>query len=344
MKVLTMGGTRFIGLHIVRQLVAQGHEVTTFNRGVSPGVLPPGVKRLYGDRKDHAKMREVLAGQEFDAIIDTSAFTLDDVEIIVEIFRGRIKNYVFTSTVGAYRLTQLAPITEEFPLYRVRDPRVRIQPESPWYPTGKTGCEDHLLDLYKSEGFPATMIRPGNVYGPENNGRGDLLLFIRLLRGRPILMPGEGNNFLHLSHVHDTAAAHVAVLNSPRALGEAYHIVDPYAITQKGFLELAARIVGKEPKIIHVPVEAAKVMDQQTFPYARKADGAWRWSAIYSIQKSLDHLVGWKPKYDTESGMRDYFQWVLDKGLDKMEYDFTYEDEIIRRLKGGFTPHRRAEA
>ncbi len=92
MKVLVIGGTRFIGLHIVRQLVDLGHEVTTFNRGISPGQLPPGVKRLYGDRKDHTRMREVLGGQQFDAIIDTSAFTLDDVKIIVELFKGRIKS------------------------------------------------------------------------------------------------------------------------------------------------------------------------------------------------------------------------------------------------------------
>ncbi len=344
MKVLVMGGTRFIGLHIVRQLVALGHEVTTFNRGVSPAELPAGVKRLYGDRKDHAGMRKALAGHQFDAVIDTSAYAFDDVSIVVDLFKGRIKNYVFTSSVGVYQPTELAPITEDFPRYQgFHDPRVNIPADAPWYPTDKARCEDYLFDLHQREGFPATAIRPGNVYGPDNNGRQDLLLFVRLLRGRPILMPGDGTSFLHFGHVHDLAAAHIAVLSSPRAVGQAYHPVDPHAVTQKGLVEMMAKIAGKEPNIVHVPLEVAKAAEQPIFPYSRRADGLWRWSAIYSIQKCLDQLAGWKPVYDTESGMRDYFRWIVEKGLDKGEYDFSYEDEVVRRLQGGATPRRRPE-
>ncbi len=188
------------------------------------------------------------------------------------------------------------------------------------------------------------MIRPTNVYGPDSGGQQELLLFIRLLRGRPILLPGDGNSFLHLGHVDDVAAVHVAVLSSPRALGEAFHIGDRYAVTQKGLVEMVARIAGKEPNIVHIPVDVAKAVDQQVFPFARRPDGIWRWSAIYSIQKCLDHLDGWKPKYDTESGLRQYFQWIQENKLDQTKGDFTYEDEILRRLNQGVaTPRRRSE-
>ena len=81
MKVLVMGGTRFNGLALVRELVKHGHEVTVFNRGQTDAALPRSVRRLYGDRHDHAALIETLGGETFDCVHDVSAYTPDDVQI-----------------------------------------------------------------------------------------------------------------------------------------------------------------------------------------------------------------------------------------------------------------------
>ena len=72
MRVLVMGGTEFISLHLLRALQARGHEVAVFNRGRQPDRLPAGVALITGDRKDHAGLRERLAGRRFDAVYDVT--------------------------------------------------------------------------------------------------------------------------------------------------------------------------------------------------------------------------------------------------------------------------------
>ena len=77
MKTLVLGGTRFVGLQLVHQLSALKHDITILNRGKTQAVLPPGVKRLYADRRDPESLRQVLSGQEFDAITVVDPRTIE---------------------------------------------------------------------------------------------------------------------------------------------------------------------------------------------------------------------------------------------------------------------------
>jgi 2'-hydroxyisoflavone reductase len=90
MKVLVVGGTQFNGLALVRELVRRGHEVTTLNRGQTEAKLPRSVRRLYCDRTDAAKLREVLGTEEWDCVQDISGYRPEDVELMVDILRGRV--------------------------------------------------------------------------------------------------------------------------------------------------------------------------------------------------------------------------------------------------------------
>ena len=147
MRVLVMGATRFNGLALVRELVKHGHEVTTFNCGQSEAVLPRGVRRLYGDRTEHARLREVLGDEEFDCVQDMSAYTLEDVRSMDEVFRGRIGHYIFASSTAIYAASKILPIRETHPVDRSER---QIE-----YGINKLLCEDYLVD-----GLPAARL-PG---------------------------------------------------------------------------------------------------------------------------------------------------------------------------------------
>src|SRR5690349_23312146 len=114
MRVLVMGGTEFISLHLLRALQAGSHEVSVFNRGRQPDRLPAGVTLITGDRKDHAGLRERLAGRRFDAVYDvTYAPTLgEDVTALADALVGA-PHLVFVSTCRVYDHALPIPYSEE---------------------------------------------------------------------------------------------------------------------------------------------------------------------------------------------------------------------------------------
>ena len=88
MRILIMGGTRFIGVSLTRLLVAQGHEIVLFNRGNKP-VPVAGVRQIHGDRKDVEQLKAKLSGESFDAIFDNNGRELSDTEPLIEHFNGK---------------------------------------------------------------------------------------------------------------------------------------------------------------------------------------------------------------------------------------------------------------
>ena len=111
MNVLVVGGTRFNGRHLVLGLIKKRHNVTIFNRGQTDAEIPPEVHRLYGDRKNHQQLREALGQEEYDCVIDMSAYVVDDVTSVMEILKGQAGHYIFVSTANVYAPSEIYPIT-----------------------------------------------------------------------------------------------------------------------------------------------------------------------------------------------------------------------------------------
>ena len=116
MRALVLGGTRFIGLHLVYELLRRGHQVALLNRGQAPAALPPDIERLYADRADPTAVKRVLRSREFDVAFDFSAYTTSTLAPAVEALAGHVGRYVFCSTVGVYAPSETFPITEQQPL------------------------------------------------------------------------------------------------------------------------------------------------------------------------------------------------------------------------------------
>jgi len=149
MRVLVIGGTEFISLHLVRELLQRGHDVTVFNRGRRAERLPAGVKAIAGDRKDHAGLRERLKGHRFDGVFDiTYAPTLgEDVAALVASLAGQ-PHIVFISTGRVYDHALPIPYSEDTPrgFY--------------WgdYARHKIAAEDLLFERHRAGAGPITIV------------------------------------------------------------------------------------------------------------------------------------------------------------------------------------------
>ena len=163
MRALVTGGNRYIGLDLVFELARRGHDVTVINSHEAP--LPEGARRIHADRRQPGALEAALADHRdaFDVVFDNTAYQPSDVEPMLELFRGRVAHYVFTSSQAVYRRSFVLPLREDSRRHapQDRDPRKA-------YGVGKVQCEDWLLDEWQRDGFPATCLRVGHTLGPRS--------------------------------------------------------------------------------------------------------------------------------------------------------------------------------
>ena len=235
MRVLILGGTEFISLHLVRALLAAGHEVVVLNRGRRPDRLPPTVTRLVADRLNHPALRAALAGQRFDGLVDVTyaPTTGGDVTAVLDALDGRLGHAVLVSTGRVYDHARPIPFDED-------TARTLYWGE---YAKNKIAGEDALFARHRAQGLPVTVVRPTHVYGPLNTRNNERFFFDRLVRGRPVLIPGRGAWLRQFGHVEDLADAIVACLGAPAAVGRAYNVSGEEIVTQVGFVEVIADVM-----------------------------------------------------------------------------------------------------
>ena len=311
MRILIMGGTRFIGVYLTKVLVEASHEVVLFNRGNKPAPVA-GVKQIHGDRKDPAQLKEKLANEPFDAIFDNNGRELSDTQPLVEIFNGKVQHFVYVSSAGVYLKSDLMPHKEGD---RV-DPKSRHK--------GKHHTEDYLA----RSGIPWTSIRPTYIYGPQNYNDLEAWFFDRILRDRPLPIPGNGLHITQLGHIQDLAKAMAAVLGNSQAVGQIYNISGDRYVTFDGLARFCAAAAGKsveDLKIVHY--------DPKKFDFGKKKAFPLRLQHFFAdINKALIEL-NWKPEYDLLSGLKDSLsQDYLAKNRQDVEVDFGLDEEILAKI------------
>jgi nucleoside-diphosphate-sugar epimerase len=205
MKALVLGGSQFVGLHTVRELVARGYDVTVLNRGKTKTQLPPGVERLVADRADGESMRAALQGKDWDAAFDVSGFLMaamgGSMSALVDLLDGHVGAYVYTSSIMVYAPSGVFPWRESF---------ARVDDEPNTYGGFKKMAEETLLARYSETGFPVTVVRPAAIYGPDNNIYDmEMAYYLRLLRGLPVIVPHDGLVTASYGHVDDLCRAMV---------------------------------------------------------------------------------------------------------------------------------------
>ena len=242
LDILILGGTGFIGPHIVRHAVSRGHRVTIFTRGRRQADLPESVTRLTGDRNGQLG---ALEGKQWDAVIDDSATNPDWVHQSAQLLANAVGQYLFTSSTGVYYPYLKRGIDESTPVRtEVTDPK----DGSETYGVAKARCE---RETQKAFGDRAIVVRPTYIVGPGDTTDRFPYWPQRLARGGETLAPGHRDDPSQLIDVRDLAAFMVHLLETKQS--GIYNAVGPSApLTISRFLDVANKAVGSSAKLVWV--------------------------------------------------------------------------------------------
>ena len=283
MKILVMGGTRFVGRPLVARLQAQGHALTLFTRGKNP--VPAGVEHLCGDRSSDEGL-SALQGRSFDVIVDSSGRKQEDSSRVVAITGAPSHRFVYVSSAGVYADSEQWPLDESSPT----DPQSRH--------AGKADTEAWL----RKEGIPFTSFRPTYIYGPGNYNPVERWFFDRIVHNRPIPLPGDGSTITQLGHVEDLAEAMARCIEVDAAANRIYNCSGKQGISFRGLIRAAAVACGRDPDCLELRSFNPSDLD----PKARKAFPL-RLNHFLTDITRVERELAWQPSFDLAKGLADSY-------------------------------------
>jgi len=254
MKVLFIGGTGRISSACSQLAVERGIELYLLNRGQTLArPAPKAAHILQGDIRNKDSVDKALGDLTFDAVVNWIAFTPEHIEMDIDIFRGRTQQYIFISSASVYQKPPVnLPITESTPL------------DNPYwdYSRAKIACEDRLIQAYREEKFPITIVRPSHTYDKTMLPlTGGYTVIDRMRKGKKVIVYGDGTSLWVLTHHRDFAKGFVGLLGNNRAIAEAFHITSNELLTWNQIFEILAKAAGAEAQLVHIPSDFIAAFD-----------------------------------------------------------------------------------
>lgn len=286
-----------------RLAAERGINLTLLRRGQRSARIPANVKTIAADIHDPVASADALRGLSFDAVVDFIAYTLDDIERSVKLFRGRTRQYIFISSASAYQKPVPSyPITESTPL------------GNPYwqYSRDKIACEECLMKAYRDEGFPVTIVRPSLTFDETwiplvmNSSQKPYTIVERMLRGQKVIVPGDGSSLWVITHSSDFAKGLIGLLGNPKAIGEAFHITTDEVMAWDQLYQTVAAAAGVEAKLVHIPSDfiIACLPDQRGRLLGDKAV-----SAIFDNSKIKGFVSDFRATTTFAEGIRQSLGW-----------------------------------
>ncbi len=264
MKVLLIGGTGTISTAITTLLAQKGHEIYVLNRGNREKDLQilrektgGTICSLVSDKNDEENTKKVISSvlkpnEKFDVVADFIAFALPDVERDYRLFVEKTNQYIFISSASAYQ----KPLSN----YKITESTLLSNPY--WeYSRNKIDCEEYLVEKYRKEGFPITIVRPSHTYDERSiplgvHGKnGSWSVIQRMIEGKSVVIHGDGTSLWTMTHNTDFAKGFIGLMGNIHALGERVHITSDETLSWNQIYECLARSVGVQLKAVHVASE-----------------------------------------------------------------------------------------
>lgn len=248
MKALFIGGTGTISTDVVALAQQRGWEITLLNRGSKK--VPEGTRSIIADINDEEAVAKAIANENYDVVAQFIAYTAEDVQRDIRLFRNKTKQYIFISSASAYQ----KPLAD----YRITESTPLSNPY--WqYSRNKIEAEEVLMSAYRSDGFPVTIVRPSHTYNGTkppvcvHGSKGNWQILKRILDGKPVIIPGDGTSLWTLTHSKDFAKGYVGLMANPHAIGNAFHITTDESMTWNQIYQIIADALGKPLDALHVP-------------------------------------------------------------------------------------------
>jgi 2'-hydroxyisoflavone reductase len=197
-KLLILGGTVFLGRHIVDAALAAGHDVTLFNRGVSNPGLFPDVETLHGDR---TVSLDGLGGRRWDAVIDVAGYLPRVVRASARQLARQADRYTFISTISVFRDFSAPGLDESGAVGTLDDPATEEVTNEAYGPL-KALCEREAIEAFPGR---ALVIRPGLIVGPHDPTDRFTYWPHRVGEGGEVLAPGDGESAVQVVDARDLA-------------------------------------------------------------------------------------------------------------------------------------------
>lgn len=323
LRLLILGGTRFIGPHFVEAALARGHQVTLFNRGrTNPGRVK-NVESLQGDRNGQL---EALKGRQWDAVFDTSAFVPRIVRLSAEFLAPSVSHYVFVSSISVYA-SFARPNDENSPLGKIADETIEKVDNDTYGPL-KALCEQTAERVMPGR---TMILRPGLIVGPDDNTDRFTYWPARVARGGEVMAPGARADGIQVIDVRDLAAFALFCIEQ-RIVG-AYNLVSPVGqFTMAGLLDASVAAAKSDARVTWVPASFLakhKVEGWTDMPVWIDAVGDEAAFALTSAERALTQGLKIRPLPDT---VRDTLAWHLSRPAEQQA-----------KLKTGITPEREQE-
>ena len=296
MKVVVIGGCGHIGTYLVPMLIRGGYEVVSITRGQSKPYEDDfgwnRVKKVIMDRSKEPDFADKVLAMQPDIVVDLINFNVGDTQAMVKALRNSsCSHYLFCSSCWAHGRAGILPTCPD---------DLQKQPLDD-YGKNKFASELYLKKLWRTEGFPATVIMPGQISGPGWTiinpwGNTSLRPFELAARGEKILLPNFGMETLHHVHGYDVAQVFFkAITHRNQALGETFDAASGGSITLYGYAELMFEFFNKKPQIEFLSwkewceYEGNKAECEHTYYHIAR-------SGSYSILKE-EKLLDYHPRY-----------------------------------------------
>ncbi|XP_020394376.1 chloroplast stem-loop binding protein of 41 kDa b, chloroplastic isoform X4 [Zea mays] len=280
--------------------------ISDFSGAAAAVSISTQVLHLKGDRQDFEFVKTSLAANGYDVVYDINGREAVQVEPIIEALPN-LQQYIYCSSAGVYLKSDILPHCE---VVDAVDPKSRHK--------GKLETES----LLTSRGVNWTSIRPVYIYGPLNYNPVEEWFFHRLKAGRPIPIPGAGNQITQLGHVKDLARAFNLVLGNPKASKQIFNISGAKYVTFDGLARACAKAGGfPEPELVHYNPKEFDFGKKKAFPFRDQHFFA-------SVEKATSEL-GWTPEFDLVQGLTNSYNLDFGRGTFRKEADFTTDDMIL---------------
>jgi nucleoside-diphosphate-sugar epimerase len=328
MRILIIGGTRFLGRHLVEAALARRHEVTLFNRGQSNPGLFPQLETILGDRE---KDLDRLKGRSWDTVIDVAGYLPRIVRLSAETLEPNVSRYVFISSLSVYADFKNIGIDESYPLAKMPDkPTEENDPET--YGARKVLCEQIVRDIYRER---ALIIRPGLIVGPHDPTDRFTYWPARVARGGDVLAPQKPEAMTQIIDVRDLSEFTIKLIEE-NAWG-VYNATGPdYELTIGKLLEVSKLVSGSNANFKWASVEFLnqnKVEAWSDMPAWIPDDEEGLGFARIDISKALQAGLTFRPLEET---VRDTLEWAKTRPTDhewRAGLTAEREAEVLAALK-----------